>query len=573
MPKSVRRGRRKASSALRRKVEPRILDRILDAPQLARVVPQLEPELLHRIIQNYGLEECAQLVACATPEQLRRVFDLDLWRPDRPGLDEHLDADRFGEWLEVLLESGASAAARTLVGMDADLVTTALAQHVRVADRAAVTSYTTLDGEQIVPTSSARDWSDCEIGGYAIASTRAGTWDAMVALLLALDAEYPDVFHQVMRGCRRLSNSRPEVDGLDNLLTDEAQDMFDLSLAREERRRERGYISSAQARAFLQMARQVHLGDDPPPRNPIVTAYFRAVQPTKSDHARTLAPRLLPASSRSESAEDSLQEPTEADDVRGLLDLLQQASGSSPRPRALISAREDPTPQLGLIHGLLASAHELGALAHSTRAEELVFLSNTLVAGCAFRGRPFTLQEASDAVMAVCNLGLENWPRQWPRTGPGESVHRGGAATLPEDFLVHQDLVSVFQVGWTILHDEVCMQAADRLVAALTVVKRADDEIQSGLEVLRRDLVRHWRSGVPWLAADALDAIAILDMPAWAALLGLIAECPIMHAAVNAFGDETVRSIDPEVFTFISSNDQIACVDRFLHALPDILRP
>src|SRR5215813_12198339 len=69
-----------------------------------------------------GLEDCGELVALATPEQLTRVFDLDLWRAEKPGRDEQFDADRFGVWLEVLMESGASLAQK-LATMDADLVT------------------------------------------------------------------------------------------------------------------------------------------------------------------------------------------------------------------------------------------------------------------------------------------------------------------------------------------------------------------------------------------------------------------------------------------------------------------
>ena len=39
------------------------------------------------------------------------------------------------------------------------------------------------------------------------------------------------------------------------------------------------------------------------------------------------------------------------------------------------------------------------------------------------------------------------------RTRRGSSVVEAGTA-LPDDFLVGHDLVSVFQVGWTVLHDE-----------------------------------------------------------------------------------------------------------------------
>ena len=86
-----------------------LLARLLDTPHLAKAIPRLQPELLHRVIQTCGLEDSADVVALATPEQLAQVFDLDLWRAPTPGFDEELDPDRFGVWLEVLMHSGAFA--------------------------------------------------------------------------------------------------------------------------------------------------------------------------------------------------------------------------------------------------------------------------------------------------------------------------------------------------------------------------------------------------------------------------------------------------------------------------------
>jgi hypothetical protein len=80
--------------------------RLLDSPQLARIVPHLAPELLHHVIGQRGLDVCGDLVAAATPEQLTMVFDLDLWRSSEPGRDEQFDADRFGDWLDLLVDTG-----------------------------------------------------------------------------------------------------------------------------------------------------------------------------------------------------------------------------------------------------------------------------------------------------------------------------------------------------------------------------------------------------------------------------------------------------------------------------------
>src|SRR5262245_9090557 len=38
----------------------RLLERILDTPHLEHAVPRLQPELLHRVIQSCGLEDCGE---------------------------------------------------------------------------------------------------------------------------------------------------------------------------------------------------------------------------------------------------------------------------------------------------------------------------------------------------------------------------------------------------------------------------------------------------------------------------------------------------------------------------------
>jgi hypothetical protein len=549
MSKRVRRGRKKDERGM--------LERILDTPHLAHVVPRLPPELLHRVIRSVGLEDCSDLVALATPGQLQHVFELDLWRAPRPGLDEQLDPDRFGVWLDVLLESGATLAAQKIAGTDVDLVIAALAQQMLVFDAAAMASFETTDGE-LIERHRQNDGLECEVGGYLIAAKRTDGWDSIVALLLALDADHPDYFHRVMRGCLKLTNSGFEIDGLDDLLDDGAQDMFDLAVDREQRREKQGYVTPAQARAFLLAARGLQLTSATPPLpHPIARAYFRAIEHTPP--GETIANRgsnLLPGVSGSPDVP-----PDDADAVAAVVDLLREAGVLPQEPRALLEAPRDDRPLLARVQAYLQLALDFDPTAYAARTEELAYLANALVAGCSIQARPFTEREASDAVLAICNLGLEHWPRHWPPTD----------ARGPEDLIAGHDLIGAFQVGWTVLHRDVCIYATAGLISVLDDLRCDDRDIQSSLDALRIDLMKHAQYGAPWGARDSLDVIAMLDMPAWAALLGLIDECPVMHAALGASAGSGMRTVSATAFTFISESSQIATVREFMRSLPSAL--
>jgi Family of unknown function (DUF6178) len=562
-------GRKSDSPARRAPQDHRpLLDRILDTPHLAHVVPQLQPEVLHRLIQSVGLEDCGELVALATPGQLARVFDLDLWRAGRPGLDEQFDADRFGVWLEMLVESGATGAAQIVAQMDVDLVTAALAQHARVFDPAAVSPSVPGDGDD-VSTAHVRDAGiSSNVGGYLVVATRTDSWDAIVAVLMSLDAEHHHYFDRVMRGCRRLSNSRPEVDGLDHLLMDREQAAFDLAFNRERRREKRGYVTPAQARAFLQMSRQRRLGHDTtPPDSPVARAYFRAIEWTDAADANSGPNRLL-AESDSPPAPDGSQ-----DAFAAVVAVLVEAGVVPQQPRALLEAPRGEAPRLARIQRHMQFVRDSEHVAYSTRSQELAYLANTIVAGCSVQARPFTAQEASDAAVAVCNLGLENWPPHWlpAEAHRGSSVVEAGTA-LPDDFLVDHDLVSVFEVGWTVLHEEVCMHTAEQLIGILADLRCDDRETQAGLDALRIEMAKHWQAGEPWRARDSLDVIMILDMPAWATLLGLLDECPVLHAGVGTSRDSRTRAVSASAFEFIAENRQITSVREFMRSLPETLR-
>src|SRR5205814_9547288 len=91
------------------------------------------------------------------------------------------------------------------------------------------------------------------------------------------------------------------------------------------------------------------------------------------------------------------------------------------------------------------------------------------------------------------------------------------------------------------------------------------------LDALRFAMARQWRAGTPWRARESLDVILTLDQPAWATLLGLIDECPTLHAAISATAPAHARTVSASGFEFISENRQIASVRGFLQSLPGVL--
>ena len=322
------------------------LARLLDTPSFARVVPHLAPETLHQLIQYRGLDACGELVTSATPAQLTSLLDLNLWRHAQPGRDDQFDVDRFGEWLELLAGTGDSVAACTVAALDTHLVIVGLSRYLRVFDPGTFEPTESSDDEpmdrnEMMNSETGGDVSECRVGGYLVRALRTDAWDAIVALLVTLDAEHNHYFHAVMQGCRRLSNSRPEIDGLDDLLMTAEQHLHDAAIEREQRRSQHGYATPADARAFLQMARQPqHTSSVPLAMNPIAKAYFRAAE-EEADTTPAVTSAGAPASTPRQiathvSARVDDDMPASIDAV---IELLAEAGVMPQRPRALLGPR------------------------------------------------------------------------------------------------------------------------------------------------------------------------------------------------------------------------------------------
>jgi len=222
------------------------------------------------------------------------------------------------------------------------------------------------------------------------------------------------------------------------------------------------------------------------------------------------------------------------------MEVLVEAGFVEKEPRALLSAPQTQTPRGARLRAEMEALHDRDPAGFEKKIDDLVFLANTLKAGCTLQARAFAGQEAWDAAVAVSNLGLET-------------------LAPTHDLLADLDLIGLFQVGWTTLHDDVAMFAAAGLVDVLRNFQCRDRAIQFAVHTLRIEMTRHLRAGTPWRARDAMDVLATLDLPSWAALLGLIAECPVL---VTEGGT---------AFEFISERSQIQSIQAFVQSLNEKL--
>jgi len=392
-----------SSALIRHRLGGGLLRQLLADPDLAPALRALPAPALRQVILRVGLEDAGELVALSTLEQLREVFDEDLWRSARPGEDEAFDAARFVVWLEVLLEGGEAFVADRLAELSEDFLVFAVSRLVRVLDLAVLTSWATVPGEADVLDTVVATQLCQELDEYLMVSRTEWGWDAVLTTLLALDERHPELLRAVLGRCAAATHDEVRsAEELHAALGGEELLLEDARAEREERRAERGYVSPADARAFLASARTA---PERPEADPITRAYFREL---KREAAAGPAPASLP------------QPPP----VRQLL----LAAGVE------AEAQETTPAAASLFLQTLAELHEHDAHAHQRVVEELAYLANALIAGDTSAARSWRPVEAAERVLELCDEGLR------------AIVNREGSD--PEQALLRWGAVGVFRVAW-----------------------------------------------------------------------------------------------------------------------------
>lgn len=480
------------------KAAPRqLVARILEQPEVVSMVRALEPRALARLIDHVGLEDSGELVALATTEQLGRVFDEDLWRSARPGEDESFDPDRFGLWLEVMLEAGEDFVAEKLAGLPEELVLLGLGRHVLVIDLdelAIEMSDAGAHGDRI---EKALDASLCvEFDQYRVIARVHDGWDAIVGVLHALDARAPELFRSLLeRLCRTSSDFIEASGGLYDVLTLEQMLESDAAAEREDRRAREGFIAPSAAASFLRLARTTPLEEIVARRaaDPVTYAYFRDLEP-QATQAKLRA------------------EPAHATELLRLLDEAHELE--APRPALPAPATKNGEP---LFQQALALLRMSDPEAYDRRMQELAYLANVLVAGCTYGDRRFRPLEAAEAAVAVCNLGLEH-------LAPTQQ----SAAAL----LAHERADKLFRIGWKLL-DPLLLEAVEKITGLLE--RRAQSVRSSRLARTTADARAVAASAKPWRVRRFLAELTdVLDDTTRDRLDALLRELPLLAGEPGA---------------------------------------
>lgn len=382
-----------------------LLWQLVDSPHLVETVRALPGPAFSALVRQIGLEDAGEVIALATTEQLVAAFDEDLFVNARPGQRESFDPERFATWLEVLLEAGDAVAARKVASLSIDFVVHALSQLVLVLDHDALQLQMGEGGRAAHAADKAIESSlSEEIDGYLLIARKPDGWDAVMALITALDQQHRAFLTTVLDRAAGLAS--PLIDNLAALtevLSEEESLAEDVEAEREERRVRHGFVEPRAARSFLSLAKQP-LGSPSADRDPVTRAFFRdrdRATSATSVHAAPLE-QVAPATLLSLLTEHGvIQGPHRA---LGAAQSVGDDSVRGAEPTVAVDGSQ-PGPKIAVFFAALQRLQQEKSDSFHQRMEELAYLSNVLVAGASDRGERFRPAHAAEAALATVFFG------------------------------------------------------------------------------------------------------------------------------------------------------------------------
>ena len=518
-----------------------LLNHILDQPELPAIIERLDAGVLTKLIRHVGLEDSAQIVSLITTDQLKRIFDEDLWQSRAPGLAEVFDAERFGLWLTIMIETGPAVAAQKVLELDEDLVVLGLCRLIFVMDR--FESNDDMIEEQ--PDSALNQ----EFDNYLVMSKNPSSWDAVCALLAELnEIDYEKLCHLLER-CRLICQDDIEENNeLFQVFTaDESLEEY-VAADREERRGLKGFVTPTSAAVFLSKARTTSL-------KALIAA--KANDPVTRAYFKTAEAQIEPVSDGTTTGQSSENEDTVSLNLK-VTQFIQTLKTAEVLPAAdqKMLAYDGATswdhhlPLAKAMQSINRSDSEL----YSRLLAELSYLSNTLMAGCEFKGRAFQPKEAAHSAFSICNLGSEVFLKT--DTEPKENQ----PMDLMTALLKRHHLVKLFQAGWKILFNKVVLFTAMAVLDFLNRLKEepGDPEHRWNITRMADTLSSCISSGRPWEFNEQMDyLLTIFDGQTTTALGQLVQAYPTMDDVICKQGE---HPLSPHIW----SKNHIRTIRHFL---------
>ena len=540
------------SSISRLKQPHELLNHILDQPELPAIIQRLDAGVLTRLIRHVGLEDSAQIISLTTAGQLKGVFDEDLWAGKRPGAAEAFDAERFGLWIEVMLEAGKAFSAQKITELDEDLVVLGLSRLIFVAGFGDATVGLN-DNHPLSGAASPEKMLEYgltqEFGNYRVSAKNPARWDAVCTLLAELNELDYDLLVRLMERCRRISlEDMEDNDNSFDVATADEMLEEDVAADREERRTKKGFVTPTSASVFLSQIRATTLKALVSEKSADfeTRAYFKAME-TENEITDD-----SPATEYSHEEENSYALHLK---VAGFIQTLRAAEVLPAPDQKLLGydgakSSDQPLPLAKAMDFFNKTEPNL----YSRLMAELSYLSNTLIAGCRFKGRTFQPEEAALAAFSTCNLGAEVLLKYGTRWREYRSVD---AMTV---LLKEHYPVKLFQVGWKILFDHVVLYTAKAVLEFLNRIKDEPENSEHRYDIshMAGTLQACITSGRPWEFNDRMDyLLTILDGRTTAALEELLQAYPTLADIISKHGGHPLS-------LYIGSKDHIVTLRQFL---------
>ena len=190
--------------------------------------------------------------------------------------------------------------------------------------------------------------------------------------------------------------------GLFEVLTAEEMLDSDVAAARDDRRVTEGFVSPADARAFLALARR---GTGDAERDPITRAYFRGLETKPTP---TQEPPATPKAGKSQSRGAALAVDSGVPKLAALLREAEVIAPTATRPLAVLTDGSSTKPHLvaPLFEQAMTDLRQRDPALFSERTRELGYLVNVWISGGAHERRRPRPVEALEMVLQTCEVGM-----------------------------------------------------------------------------------------------------------------------------------------------------------------------